>query len=619
MSVDAEQLAAALDTAIQAAREAGELIRDEFYRPGGPRGPRGVCPVDEEAEAHIRAAVRARFPEWSFYGEESGRTGEPSEYHWLVDPHDGTSAFQAGHRGTSVSIALLKGAELMLGVVYAPCPPVGHEDLITWVQGGEVVRNGVTVDRKWPEAGPDAVVLLSTGADRKPTANLALIDPNRFIAVPSIAYRLALAAVGEGDVAVSAISTFDYDFAAGHAIVVGTGGVVMDADGQEPVYSVDEGRKVTSKGLLVGGAPALVPVLVERRWSGVVPAPVERPNALAAVRPPNRVPREHYDRAIGIMLGQLVGDALGAQVEFEPSSRIAQAYPQGVRAIEDGGPFDTIAGQPTDDSEMALGLARALVDEGRYEAESAARAYARWYASRPFDIGTTTRAAGSAGAQAMLADGPSVAEAMRAAALVDSQSNGALMRISPLAIFGFRDATAAIGWAMEDARLTHPHPVCQASNAAFVAALVAGLEGQGRAQMHLRAVDAVASLEGRDPVLQRLEAARHGVPVLDGDSMGWCLHALQNAFYELLHAASFEEGLVATVGRGGDTDTNGAITGALLGAAFGGAEVPLGWRRAVLSCRPGGKRPRSADYWPTDALLLTAHLLAGGSGQARSA
>jgi len=63
--------------------------------------------------------------------------------------------------------------------------------------------------------------------------------------------------------------------------------------------------------------------------------------------------------------------------------------------------------------------------------------------------------------------------------------------------------------------------------------------------------------------------------------MGWVLIALQNTFHRLLHAESPEEGIVQTVGCGGDTDTNAAIAGALLGAAFGADSFPHQWVRDV--------------------------------------
>jgi ADP-ribosyl-[dinitrogen reductase] hydrolase len=99
--------------------------------------------------------------------------------------------------------------------------------------------------------------------------------------------------------------------------------------------------------------------------------------------------------------------------------------------------------------------------------------------------------------------------------------------------------------------------------------------------------------------------------------MGWVLTAFQNAFHWLLSGASLETALIATAGKGGDTDTNAAICGALLGAAQGREAVPQRWRNAILTCRPTEKsatrHPRPARYWPDDALDLAEALLAAGA------
>ena len=94
-------------------------------------------------------------------------------------------------------------------------------------------------------------------------------------------------------------------------------------------------------------------------------------------------------RAQGCLLGQLAGDALGSLVEFQTPEQIRREYPDGVRELADGGTFHTIAGQPTDDSEMALLLARLLADQRRYDPEEAGKAYLFWLDSGPFDCGMT--------------------------------------------------------------------------------------------------------------------------------------------------------------------------------------------------------------------------------------
>ena len=78
------------------------------------------------------------------------------------------------------------------------------------------------------------------------------------------------------------------------------------------------------------------------------------------------VPEEVLSQAQGCLLGQLAGDSLGSLVECEDAATIRAQYPQGVRELADGGVWNTIAGQPTDDSEMALALARSLVRNGKF-------------------------------------------------------------------------------------------------------------------------------------------------------------------------------------------------------------------------------------------------------------
>ncbi len=152
-------------------------------------------------------------------------------------------------------------------------------------------------------------------------------------------------------------------------------------------------------------------------------------------------------RAQGCLLGQIAGDSLGSLVEFSPPDEILQAYPDGLRALSDGGVWGTIAGQPTDDSEMALALGRVLVEQGTYSQKAARRAYVDWKLSEPFDIGQA------------ISKGLSQSEDGRDHRDWDSQANGALMRVSPLGIFGANhDRDMVVEWAVRDAAITHPIP-----------------------------------------------------------------------------------------------------------------------------------------------------------------
>jgi ADP-ribosylglycohydrolase len=207
----------------------------------------------------------------------------------------------------------------------------------------------------------------------------------------------------------------------------------------------------------------------------------------------------------------------------------------------------------------------------------------------------------------------------RAAASGTSQANGALMRLSPLGIWGAaRQAEEVATTARADASLTHPHPVCQDASAVFAVAIAQAVTHGGEpTALYEAALSWARAAEVEGAVLAALQAARDAPPADYLTHQGWVLVALQNAFYWLLHAPSLEEGVVATVRAGGDTDTNAAICGALLGAVYGREAVPAQWRRMVLSCRPlagqpGVRQPRPRVFWPTDALVLAERLLLAG-------
>ena len=584
-----------LPTVVEAVIEAGSMIRKEFHRNSGPRGVGSKAPIDEEIEKTLRQKLQ-ELHRCSWVGEETGEDNVVSEDVWIVDPHDGTSDFLAGRRGSAVSVALVRNGLPILGVVYAPLAPDDRGDLIAWAQGSTLIRNGLPISRERTSDRP--VVALNANAADYAMHNHHSLAGFRVRAIPSPAYRLALAAAGEVDVAVSLVWGLEpWDFAGGHALILGSGGVVVDLSGASIDY-----RKGAIDGC-IGGPKDLVERIAAMAPGGGQPDP-RKP-----ARPQRPVSSaDLLSRAQGCLLGQLAGDALGSAVEFCSATRIAQNFPNGVTRLEDGGTWDLIAGQPTDDSELALALARQLVKHGQFDERAVGAAYVDWLNSGPFDVGNTTRTA---------------IEALMAGWLVpaESQANGGLMRVSPIGIFAAGAPEKAAELAAKDARLTHPHPVCVAANAAYAAAIAAGIQGAAPEAMWATAHDHAGDSTGSQLLRQRLVAARSSAPEDFQHQMGWVLTAFQNAFYWLLRGANLADAVIETVGKGGDTDTNAAICGALLGAAQGRDAVPLQWRNAVLTCRPvrakDVRHPRPKTYWPDDALELAEALVS--AGQVRSA
>lgn len=628
-------LAPVLSAAIAAAEQAGHLLRQEFHRRGGPRGSGDKADIDIEIEEMLRERLLTPDQRWHWMGEETPEHSGDLEcgFRWVVDPHDGTSAFLEGWRGTAVSIALLHEDRPVLGVVHAFAAPDDAGDLIAWAEGcGPILRNGKPVEgwRTCPPvqerlagypAGDDRILVedpvilaISQSARWRTRGNMELLRTARYIAIPSIAYRLALAAVGDIDAGVSLASPCSWDFAAGHALLRGAGGILVDESGSEIAYS--DGYSEAE--WCAGGRPEVARWCMQQDWSTVLRTPrmkrVGWPmrRDLDGTWPAARTSDAAVlARAHGTLLGQVAGDSLGALVEFSTADVIAKQFPHGIQDLVDGGYWDLFAGQPTDDSELALALARSLVAAGGFDSDRVIEAYAHWYVAGPFDIGGTTEAALSAAAYP---GHLSPLEAAAKAARQSSEANGALMRVSPIGIACAGDPGRAARWAAMDASLTHPHPVCQAASAAFAAAVAVGVATGDREAMVRTAVDHA----GTGPEAQRVRGiiaqAAKGKPADFQSHMGWVLIALENAFHHLIRGHDVVRTIRETVLQGGDSDTNAAIAGALVGAADGRSAFPVRWLRLVEACRPGPEsqapEARRPDYWPDDILDLAEALLA---------
>jgi histidinol-phosphatase len=113
------ELQAALDAAAEAAIIARSLYRHNIeVRIKADKSP--VTEADVRCERAIRTVLEARYPEYGFYGEETGARAVDAQCVWLVDPIDGTKAFVREYPMFSTQIALMRRGEIVLGVSSAP-------------------------------------------------------------------------------------------------------------------------------------------------------------------------------------------------------------------------------------------------------------------------------------------------------------------------------------------------------------------------------------------------------------------------------------------------------------------------------------------------------------------
>jgi ADP-ribosyl-[dinitrogen reductase] hydrolase len=269
------------------------------------------------------------------------------------------------------------------------------------------------------------------------------------------------------------------------------------------------------------------------------------------------------DRVRAAFLGVAIGDALGATLEFMTPKEIRARFGEH-RDLTGGGWLHLKPGQITDDTGMALALARAILScAGRVEPEACARAFDDWMRARPVDIGNTVRR----GIMHYRRTGETCVPYADEAA-----GNGALMRCLPAAIVSFGAGPEAVAEAWRaQAHVTHHCARSDAAGLFFMQLLHAALAGQDkRSLLH----DVAHPFAARHPEFNFRKRRR------DNPS-GYVVDTLQVVLQAFFDTDTFEECLVDAANRGGDADTTAAIAGMLAGAHAGMAAIPPRWLKQL--------------------------------------
>lgn len=265
-----EWLQQVLNQVIESVERAGTLLATECERPGGRRGAGDKAEIDTEIEELLRAELLALI-DCDGWGEETGHVLSDNPLCWVVDPNDGTNDFLKGLPGSAISVGLLHDGKPVLGVAHAPVTSSGISDCIAWAKGMDhLTRNGqrVSVDLSDQTLSKASMVMVSAAAASQPEINKELCAPAEFYAMPSIAYRLARVAAGEGQCAVSLYPVGAHDVVAGHALLLGAAGVLVGADGSPIEYTTKDSMDKVSERVF-GGSPEACAILCKRGWDKI--------------------------------------------------------------------------------------------------------------------------------------------------------------------------------------------------------------------------------------------------------------------------------------------------------------------------------------------------------------
>ncbi|WP_311173944.1 ADP-ribosylglycohydrolase family protein [Halobellus ordinarius] len=282
------------------------------------------------------------------------------------------------------------------------------------------------------------------------------------------------------------------------------------------------------------------------------------------------------DRARGVILGLACGDALGRPVEFNSASEISAAHGR-LDEMVGHGTWNQPAGTITDDTDQALCIARSLVERQAFDPADIAARFVAWYDSGPFDIGRMTMRSlsrlkhGDTWHEA----GQHVWEQSREG---QNAGNGSVMRCPPLAIPYASDWDHLTEVSRQSSQITHADPRCT-EGCALLNLTVAGLLDDADTPLQ-EALEYVGSDAPAELVTALEPLVRDDAPATL-ETSGYVVHSLQTALHDGLRAETAEDAIVTAVNRGGDTDTIGAIAGAVAGARFGASQLPAQWVAAL--------------------------------------
>ncbi|KAG9284869.1 hypothetical protein G9A89_003792 [Geosiphon pyriformis] len=275
-----QELVIYLHFAIKLAKECGQLIldgskarytaeKDVYEKYGNPIDL--VTETDKKVEQLVRSKLSAEYPKHRFIGEETVAAGEKCELTkeptWIVDPIDGTTNFVHGFPFVAISIGLVIDEVPVIGVIYNPF----LNELYTASKGNGAFLNLTT---QLPLSHPHApltlpldlahcLVATEMGHDRTPSVIDKKINSiHNMVSQPgqnswsskkaglvhgirstgSAALNLCYVARGDIDVYWE-IGCWEWDVAAGIAILNEAGGFIVSANGPDETPVDILGRK----------------------------------------------------------------------------------------------------------------------------------------------------------------------------------------------------------------------------------------------------------------------------------------------------------------------------------------------------------------------------------------
>ena len=237
-----------LEVAAEAARKAGEILKTHFREKTQVKykgRANIVTDVDLQSDKSLKSFLRTEYPDHSILSEESQAIVGNSSYKWILDPLDGTNNYSFGIPFFSIVIALTRGEDVLLGIVYDPL----RDEMFSARKGKRTTLNNSPIHVTRKKTVQESLIGLDLGyIDEKGKRSLEFItslwpEMYAYRIMGSAALGMAYTACGRLDLYFHFL-LYPWELACGQLLVTEAGGVVTDLEGKPP--KIGQGSVIAS-------------------------------------------------------------------------------------------------------------------------------------------------------------------------------------------------------------------------------------------------------------------------------------------------------------------------------------------------------------------------------------
>ena len=280
------------------------------------------------------------------------------------------------------------------------------------------------------------------------------------------------------------------------------------------------------------------------------------------------------------ILGHAVGDAMGVPTEFRLREQLLK---KPVTKMVEFTRMGLPKGTWSDDTSMEIATIDSFIQNNRFDYDDIMRRWVDWVNKSDYTATGITFDVGRTCLRAITRYTEGVKALECGANSLDTNGNGSLMRILPIALYSYYkklNNESIINLVNDISSLTHAHDISKLGcyiYVKYISYLLYGLSKEDAYRCIQREDYSSYSEEAINMYKRILKDNIKDYSVRDIRSSGYIVDTLECSLWIIMNARDFKEAIIASTNIGGDTDTIGAVTGSIAGIIYGYDSIPKDW------------------------------------------